>query len=355
MDADHVTSRPIMWKFPAHPPTTAIIGDSQVKYVHQHFDPADQHSPAFISQPGATILSATHLLDFVPRGVTRLILHLGTNDLATTGVSSALARYRNLLGLIRERRPDILHVYATLVLPRSPNRRRGSSNRGFVARFNGRARAFNGRLRGLCHQERDTYFLDHCLDQLPRRMAMAADGLHLSFCGVSYLAWNVHRLLARCRRRTTDVWRDHAASLEPAVDTCMLPAADPHRVTASSDDLPSTGNRPLVLTHERDSDLAGDRPTAATLTPADPHRGATSSDDFPSVCSQSPVSAHQRDSDFTGDRPAAATLPRSTDVPEYRGHDSGSAPAGNVAATPGIRTHYNLRKTFSAALCSTEV
>ncbi|KAG0417904.1 hypothetical protein HPB47_005269 [Ixodes persulcatus] len=173
---------------------------------------ADQHSPAFISQPGTTILSATHLLDFVPRGVTRLILHLGTNDLATTG-------YRNLLGLIRERRPDISHVYVTLVLPHSPNRRRGSSNRGFVARFNGRARALNGRLRGLCHRERNTYFLDHCLDQLPRRLAMAADGLHLSFCSVSYLAWNVHRLLARCHRRTTDVWRDHAASLEPVVDT----------------------------------------------------------------------------------------------------------------------------------------
>lgn len=66
------------------------------------------------------------------------------------------------------------------------------------------------------------------------------------------------------------MWRNHAASLEPVVDTCMLTTPDPYRVTASSDDLPSTGNWPLVLTHERDSDLAGDHPTAATLTPADP-------------------------------------------------------------------------------------
>ncbi|KAG0440334.1 hypothetical protein HPB47_016330 [Ixodes persulcatus] len=143
MDADHVTSRLIMWKFPAHSLPTAIIEDSQVKYVHHYFDPADQHSPAFISQPRASIFDAKHL-DFVPRSVTRLILHLGTNDPATTRVSSTLARG----------------------------------------------------LRGLCHQERDTYFLDHCLDQLPRRLTMAADGLHQSFSGVSYLAWNVHRLFA---------------------------------------------------------------------------------------------------------------------------------------------------------------
>ncbi|KAG0432844.1 hypothetical protein HPB47_020472, partial [Ixodes persulcatus] len=262
MDADHVTSRPIMWKFPAHPPTTAIIGDSQVKYVHQHFAP--QINIHLLSSPNREQpSSAPHIFWIFCPAVSP-----DSSCIWGPTTSPPLVSRPPL----QERRPDILHVYATLVLPRSPNRRRGSSNRGFVARFNGRAHAFNGRLRGLCHRERNTYFLDHCLDQLPRCLAMAADGLHLSFCGVSYLAWNVHRL-----------WR-------PVVDTCMLTTADPYRVTASSDDLPSTGSRPLVLTHERDSDLAGDRPTAATLTPADLHWGATSSDDFPSRINGTPTS-----------------------------------------------------------------
>ncbi|CAN8032374.1 unnamed protein product [Ixodes persulcatus] len=62
-------------------------------------------------------MDAKHLLDFMPQGFNRLILHLGTNDLATANISLALTRYRNLLRLVREQRPDIVNVSATSVLP----------------------------------------------------------------------------------------------------------------------------------------------------------------------------------------------------------------------------------------------
>ncbi|KAG0428099.1 hypothetical protein HPB47_024898 [Ixodes persulcatus] len=104
-------------------------------------------------------MDAKHLLDFMPQGVNHLILHLGTNDLATANISLALT---------------------------------SSSNRSFVARFNSKAQGFNGGLPYLRHQAQNTFFLDQCFDHLPVRLVMAADGVHASFAGVSYLAWNVH-------------------------------------------------------------------------------------------------------------------------------------------------------------------
>ncbi|EEC12155.1 hypothetical protein IscW_ISCW020135 [Ixodes scapularis] len=97
-------------------------------------------------------MDAKHLLDFMPQGINRLILHLGTNDLATAGISLALTRYRNLLRMVREQHPDIVNVYATSVLPRAPNQRRSSLNWSFAARFHSKAQGFNGGLPHLRHQ-----------------------------------------------------------------------------------------------------------------------------------------------------------------------------------------------------------
>ncbi|KAH8027135.1 hypothetical protein HPB51_002318 [Rhipicephalus microplus] len=107
----------------------AIVGDSQLKYLHQHFNPASPHSPAFICQPGACIGDIGELLDFVPKGTSNLILHIGTNDLANTDASTAFNRYVALLDRIRHERPDIPMVFATIVLPRAPNQRLRRHNR----------------------------------------------------------------------------------------------------------------------------------------------------------------------------------------------------------------------------------
>lgn len=277
-------------------------------------------------------MDARHLLDFVPRGVNRLILHLGTNDLATVGVSLALTRYRNLLKLVREQRPDIVNVYVTLVLPRAPNRRRGSSNWSYVARFNSKARGFNGGLRHLCHQTLNTFFLDHCLDHLPIRLVMAADGVHASFAGVSYLAWNVHRLLQRCHRRGAHMWRDHATSRETTNDPDLSVAAGPLRDAAPSDDCAHTS---LHLRCPVPADLP------------DPGFGGGLAE-FPPLPSSAvvPECFAQSDHGLACGSSANATPPPSEDNPKRPALATRPAGRVNRIPRPTLPPRYNLRRTF---------
>ncbi|KAH9374591.1 hypothetical protein HPB48_021201 [Haemaphysalis longicornis] len=171
MSAACASSR-LIWKFPSHAPTCAIVGDSQTKYLHKNFDPSSPHSPAFITLPGAGIRDVVNLLDLVPRGVTELILHVGTNDVANTNGQVAKEKYSNLLDHIAKERPDIQATFATLVLPRSPNRRRNPHDWRAAARFNREADAFNCLLVELCENREKVFFLHHCLHHFPPKMVL---------------------------------------------------------------------------------------------------------------------------------------------------------------------------------------
>lgn len=221
MSAACASSR-LIWKFPSHAPTCAIVGDSQTKYLHKNFDPSSPHSPAFITLPGAGIRDVVNLLDFVPRGVTELILHVGTNDVANTNGQVAKERYSNLLDHIAKERPDIQATFVTLVLPRSPNRRRNPHDWSAAARFNREADAFNCLLVELCENREKVFFLHHCLHHFPPKMVLAADGLHPSFGGVSIMAWNLYTFLLELRRPRFADWQDYA-SPSPARETQQEP------------------------------------------------------------------------------------------------------------------------------------
>ncbi|KAH8029663.1 hypothetical protein HPB51_002220 [Rhipicephalus microplus] len=210
MAAARAFRKQLTWRFPIHGASTAIVGDSQLKYLHQHFDPASPHSPAFICQPGACIGDIGELLDFVPKGTSNLILHIGTNDLANTDAPTAFNRYVALLDRIRHERPDIPMVFATLVLPRAPNQRLRRHNWRAVRRFNFEAREFNLRLLSLCHEREGIFYVNHRIDALPPWTVLAADGLHPSFAGVSLLAWNIYNLLLDLRRPYINNWLEHA-------------------------------------------------------------------------------------------------------------------------------------------------
>ncbi|KAG0436425.1 hypothetical protein HPB47_017951 [Ixodes persulcatus] len=223
-----------------------------------------------------TVLDGKHLLDFVPGRVTRRIPHVGTNDLATAS------------------RPDITSVYTTLVLPSTPNRSRGSSNWRFIGGFNSKVRDFNGTLLGL-------------------------------FVRVSYLAWNVHRLLTPCRRRSADVRRDHAASREHV--------RDPGAVTL------------LDLQQRPDSGFLGGHSASVTLPPSAEAPASRKDDAGPT---------HQPNPVFSDDHPATVTLQPSVKAPTCLEDDTGGRPAGQSSriALPAPQARYNLRKTYSAACCS---
>ncbi|KAH8038865.1 hypothetical protein HPB51_003737 [Rhipicephalus microplus] len=150
MAAARAFRKQLRWRFPIHAASTRIVGDSQLKYLHQHFDPASPHSPAFICQPGACIGDIGELLDFVPK----------------------------------------------------------------VRWFNFDAREFNLRLLSLRHEREGVFYVKHRIDALPPWTVLAADGLHQSFAGVSLLAWNIYNLLFDLRRPYINNWLEHAPQPE---------------------------------------------------------------------------------------------------------------------------------------------
>ncbi|KAH8038864.1 hypothetical protein HPB51_003736 [Rhipicephalus microplus] len=214
MTAARAFREQLTWRFSIHRASTAIICDSQLKYLHQHFDPASPHSPAFICQPGACIGDIGELLDFVLEGTSNLILHIGTNDLAHTDAPTAFDHYVALLDRIRHERPDIPMVFATLVLPRAPNQRLRRHNWRAVRRFNFEARELNLRLLSLCHKREEVFHVNHRIDALRPWTVLVADGLHPSFAGVSLLAWNIYNLLLDLWRPYITNWLEHAPQPE---------------------------------------------------------------------------------------------------------------------------------------------
>lgn len=212
MSAARTTSKDIIRKFPRTVPTIVVIGDSQTKYLFQFFDPLCPGTPAFISQPGACIADVRLLVDSIPSTATSVFLHVGTNDLCSTTPECAFSEYRSLTDLILQSRPNISTIYATLILPRSANRRRDYCISRFARRCNERARRFNALLREFCRHSRCVRFIDHGLQHFPACRVLAADGLHPSFEGVALLAGHIRELCFLQQRCNPPGWRDSACT-----------------------------------------------------------------------------------------------------------------------------------------------
>lgn len=157
-----------------------------------------------------------NLLDFVPCTATTLVLHVGTNDLASNTSHNAFDSLRSLIDDISKELPQIKRVYVSLVLPRSTNRRRQNFNHSFVRKFNLKAQQFNALLRDFCRHSWLVYFIDHGFYGLPSNRVLAADGLHLSFEGTAILASHLRQLLFTRVSDTTSSWRNSVPSASPA-------------------------------------------------------------------------------------------------------------------------------------------
>lgn len=84
-----------------------------------------------------------------PGSVSILILHIGTNYIASCGAVIAIKLYKRLLNQILREQPPITSVYITLVLPRDCNPRRKGFDSDIVRFFNYEASLFNRLLREL--------------------------------------------------------------------------------------------------------------------------------------------------------------------------------------------------------------
>ncbi|KAH9379417.1 hypothetical protein HPB48_014382 [Haemaphysalis longicornis] len=215
MASDPVTTKIISWKFPRTLTSSVVIGDSQVRHIHNHFVASRHRTPAFVSQRGATIQDIPALMDFMPRTTTTIVHHVGTNDIAKTPARVTFQMYEELLASIWHDHPQIRIIYATLILPRCPNRRRQRGNWRAVHRFNSEACLFNDHLRRHCLRTRNLFYLDHGLEWLPLARVFAADDIHPNFRGVAIMASHLHRALLRNFARSQSTWLQHAPVPHP--------------------------------------------------------------------------------------------------------------------------------------------
>lgn len=191
MAARTPTTERMSFSFPLFPFKSAVVGDSSIKYVHQHFCPGDQGAPAFISYSSSMYEDVPATLEYLPRGVETLIVHVGTMDVATKGCSASITALRHMLDRIRNLRPELRTIFLSLPLPRAPNRHRRGSNHRFVSWFNRELNRHNNTVRRLCYGRRlgpRVRFISHAFEELPLRRFLAYDGLHPSFEGVGLLA-----------------------------------------------------------------------------------------------------------------------------------------------------------------------
>ncbi|KAH6938564.1 hypothetical protein HPB50_010577 [Hyalomma asiaticum] len=190
--------------------------DARTKSLFQYFDQLLQSTPAFVTLSGALISDVPSLVDFVPSSATTLVLHVGSNDLARRSALATFQRYRELLDFIHEELPEIRCIYATLVLPRTTNRRRRSDNRAFVHGFNREASRFNSLARSFCGRSRNLSCLDHIFEWLPPGRVLAADGVHLSYEGVALMASHIRQLcFSSPSEATSTSCRDSNCSQKP--------------------------------------------------------------------------------------------------------------------------------------------
>ncbi|KAG0422446.1 hypothetical protein HPB47_001727 [Ixodes persulcatus] len=271
------TAERLSMKYPQCSIKTAIIGDSQAKYLYQHFNAYSSEAPASITYSGGRFSDVMQLLEYVPETVSTLILHIGTNDLAKDGAQVSLEHLYELLSYIRSTRPGIGPIYISLVLPRSANRRRRFSNHQFVWWFNKQVTKFNIEVSRLCRSDSGTFYIHHAFSEMPARRVLAADGVHPSFEGVALLALHYQQVIMKNTKQEPAGWSDTPPTIRipDAADTGSH--ASPDKVycdTLSTSTLPRTPQSSDVNLRQRKSSLRDDH-TPQRCNPTSPRQYGT--------------------------------------------------------------------------------
>ncbi|KAH9383011.1 hypothetical protein HPB48_023647 [Haemaphysalis longicornis] len=202
-------------------PTSAVIGNSQTRYLQPALHPYDTAAPAFITIRGAT----TFQIEVSFQVFQEL-------ELEHYGCDETLRRLRRLVNNTLRTRPELQKLVVSYVLPRHTNRRLDRPNDHFVKWFNWEARKFNETIRSYCRRPTKVTYVDYQFDSLPPRRFLAADGLHPSFLGVAVMAQTLRGLLIRDATTTAPGWSSKAVTAsspshyQPATQTNRVPVRD---------------------------------------------------------------------------------------------------------------------------------
>ncbi|KAH7974327.1 hypothetical protein HPB49_014194 [Dermacentor silvarum] len=123
MAANYFTSKRLSLRFPRIPISCAIIRDCTIKYVHENFNPVERRTPGFLCYSDARFRDVRSLLQHVAPTVSKLVLHVGTMDIADNGATQALEELKQLIKNIHQQRPQA-EICLSLPLSRALTRRR---------------------------------------------------------------------------------------------------------------------------------------------------------------------------------------------------------------------------------------
>lgn len=177
-----------------------------MKYVFSHFDPHCRESPAFVCYRGARARDLTCEVSAIPKTVKTVVLHVGTNDIASDGAEAALNNLRYLVSATLRQNEHVDRIFVTLILPRSRNLRTRKDSAPFIRRFNREARWFNERVKQTYRSSDRVFYIDHGFDELRPQRFLAADGLHPSFEGVALIGHHLRIVVSRGASRPPVPW-----------------------------------------------------------------------------------------------------------------------------------------------------
>lgn len=163
------------------PPQVLVVGDSQVRYLDSTCV-RDRSRWKCESLSGAGVKRVSEVAERRVREMERegvVVLHVGGNDVRAGGSEELVARYREMLGKIRE---SGRRCVVSGVLPRFWAGRAGIS----VGEWLSRAIGVNERLKVLC-REAGVSFVEEWDRFYGRRELYVRDGVHLSGKGVEVL------------------------------------------------------------------------------------------------------------------------------------------------------------------------
>jgi hypothetical protein len=184
--------------YPNNPyPTTALIGDSFLKFIPDYFDPDHELSPVIISVPGARFEDLLDEIPFIPDTVRTVTIVAGTNDLRSPRCDPANVVFalRRFLRALQCSLPTLTHIRIHMVPPRIKNRHANSyDNSVFCKHFNERALQYNKQLENL--HVLGVYVCNHGLGDDDLRDVLQLDGVHPSRIGLRALTNNIKQFSA---------------------------------------------------------------------------------------------------------------------------------------------------------------
>ena len=164
---------------------TRLIGDSIVRGQLTEWAGRNPTRRRRYCCPGAKVEDLIDSFDSFTDGVngnSRLIIHVGTNNISNSRSEELIVKYRNLMRKLKEKTNKIIF---TGILPRINDR----------DNFSNRACFINNQLRSLCEQE-GLGFANFWNDFYGRKELFFGDGLHLNSVGSARLGRLLHNKCA---------------------------------------------------------------------------------------------------------------------------------------------------------------